>query len=82
MKRLGLWECFILVCFWVAGLTSFLIGGMHMLGYVVTTFLWVGFGWVVYMLYREYADEMKIECYRNRVFAEWAKRDRLKGMDQ
>ncbi len=82
MTRLGLWECFVLVCFWVAGLAGFLIGGMTMLGYVVQVFLWTGFVWVVWQMYREYAVIVRCEYYRNKVFADWAKRqNRLKGMD-
>jgi len=81
MTRLGLWECFVLVCFWGAGLTAFLIGGMTMLGYVVQAFLWTGFVWVAYQLYREYGEMVKSEYYRNQIFEDWAKRDRLKGMD-
>lgn len=82
MNRLGLWECVVLVCFWAAGLASVLLGGMTMLGYVVMAFLWTGFGWVAYQLYVEYAESVKVEFYRRQIFDEWARRDRLKGMDQ
>lgn len=82
MNRLGLWECFVLVCFWVAGLAGFLIGGTTMLGYVVQGFLWTGFGWLVWQMYREYGEIVKIEYYRKQIFDDWSKRQHhLKGMD-
>lgn len=83
MKQLGFWECLVLVSFWVAGLTGFFVGGLTMVGHVVQVFLVVGFGWVAYQLYKEYAESWKVEHYRNQVFADWAKRNnRLKGIDQ
>ena len=82
MNCLGLWECFVLVCVWIAGLAGFLIGGMQMLGYVVQAFLVIGFGWVVRQLYLSYAETLRYEYARGRAFADWANRqDRLKGLD-
>lgn len=82
MKPFGLWECLVLVSFWVAGLTAFLVGGLVMLGHVVQVFLVLGLGWVACQLYREYAATLRCEYGRRRAFADWAKRqNRLKGID-
>lgn len=82
MNRLGLWECLVLVAFWVAGLTAVLVGGLALLGYVVQAFLVVGFGWVAWQLYDEYAETLRCEYDRKQVFADWEKRRHtLKGID-
>jgi hypothetical protein len=82
MTRLGWFEGFILLAFWIGGLTAFLVGGLVAVGQVLQAFLVVVFWWVVRELYREYYETLKMEHYKNQVFADWAKRQKhLKGME-
>ncbi len=82
MNKLGWVESLVLMAFWVAGLTAFLVGGLSMLGHVVQAFLVVGLCWVARQLYQEYAETLRCEYSRNQAFTEWGKRQqRWKGMD-
>lgn len=90
MTRLGLWECFILLAFWLGGLAAYLLGGLVWVGHVVQGFLWAVFFWVLRQLFLEYWDTLT-EKYRRQVlrrqinaaFKEWDNRrtHRMKGME-
>lgn len=81
MTRLGWFHGVVLVAFWLAGLSAFLIGGLSLAGRVFQVFLVVVVGWVGRELYRECWESLKAELYRERVFREWRRVNRLKGMD-
>jgi hypothetical protein len=81
MTRLGWVECFILLAFWIGGLTAFLVGGLVAVGQVLQAFLVVVFWWVVRELYREYYETLKAEIYREQIYRDWRENSRRKGME-
>lgn len=83
MTRLTWFECLVLLAFFMAGLASFFVGGLSLVGHVVQALLAIVFWWVGRELYREYFETLKNEYYKDRVFAEWAKRQNshMKGME-
>lgn len=81
MTRLGWFEGFILLAFWIGGLTAFLVGGLVAVGQVLQAFLVVVFWWVVRELYREYYETLKAEIYREQIYRDWRENSRRKGME-
>ena len=81
MTRLTWFEGFILLAFWVGGLTAFLIGGKVAVGYVLQWLLAVVLWWVGRELWREYHETVKMEYYREQIFRDWRANSRRKGME-
>lgn len=83
MTRLGWFECLVLLSFFLAGLASFFLGGLSLVGHVVQAFLAVALWWVGRELYREYHECLREEYDRHQVFKEWDRRQNshLKGME-
>ena len=82
MTRLTWVAGLVLVAFWMAGLASFFLVGLSLVGHVVQAFLAVVLWWVGRELYREYFETLKNEHCKNQIFADWAKRQKhLKGME-
>jgi hypothetical protein len=79
MTRFTFFDCFVLLMFWMAGLSAFLIGGLVWAGYVFQLFLVVVFAWVGRELYREYWTSLLAMHYRNQVYDEWRENTRRKG---
>jgi hypothetical protein len=76
MTGVTLWECLLLLAFWLGGLAAFLIGGMVWLGYVTEGFLWAGFVWAARRIFLEVKEEVLKEIERSKAFSRWAKRRR------
>jgi hypothetical protein len=82
MTRLTWVAGLVLLAFFMAGLASFFVGGLSLVGHVVQAFLAVVLWWAGRELYREYFETLKTEHNKNQVFADWARRQKhLKGMD-
>lgn len=83
MSRVGLFECLVLVAFFLSGLAAFLVGGMVWLGHVAQAFMWTSFVWLARALFLECKDELLEEIERSKAFQEWRKRQktRLRGME-
>lgn len=71
---MSLWECMILLAFWLGGLAAYLMGGMIWLGWIAEAFIWAVFVWAARRIYHEVRDEILEEIERSKAFGQWAKR--------
>ena len=78
MTRLGWLTGLVLVAFWIAGLSAFLVGGLSLAGHVFQAFLAVVFWWIGRELYREYYEALKTELYREQIYREWRENSQRK----
>lgn len=81
MNRLTWFECFVLLSFWIGGLTAFLVGGMVAVGYVMEGLAAVVAVWVGRELWREYHETVRMEYYRAKIFRDWRENSRRKGLE-
>jgi len=81
MTRVGFFECVVLLAFWLGGLSAFLVGGLPWLGHVIQAFLVVSMSWVAWQLYLEVKDDVFKKIEEDKAFAEWKKRQSMKGWE-
>jgi hypothetical protein len=81
MTRLTWFEGFVLLAFWIGGLTAFLIGGIVAVGQLLKVLLVLVLWWVGRELWREYYETVRTGYYREQVFRSWRENSRRKGME-